>query len=82
MATKPTNKPTNKRKITTTSVEEVSALEERFAQLVSGGFGALAPKVEEVKALAAKLLEHGGSSGGGGGGVWQLFACGVCIYVE
>lgn len=47
----------------TNSEEEVLALEERFASLVSGSFEPLQPKVEEVKALAAKLQEHG---------AWQL----------
>jgi hypothetical protein len=46
-------------------VEEVTALEERFAALVSGKFGALGPKVEEVKTLAATLTEHG---------AWVFFA--------
>ena len=44
-------------------------MEARFASLVAGSFEPLAPKVEEIRALAARLGEHGK------GGMY------TCIYI-
>lgn len=62
--------PTHTKPNETNSEEEVLALEERFASLVSGSFEPLQPKVEEVKTLAAKLQEHG---------AWRLVLLHTCV---